>query len=85
MVNAIGAATLLRTLVSGNTAPEGTELYRYGTLTAANYNLFGHDGLNNAQAFFGFTPSGSDITAIYVTAPNRRRLPTSLTARPSMQ
>jgi uncharacterized repeat protein (TIGR01451 family) len=63
--NFFGTAALLRTLVSGNTAPTGAEVYRYGILTAANYNLFGHDGLNNAQAFFGFTPSGSDITATY--------------------
>jgi hypothetical protein len=32
-------------------------------LPASEPNLFGHSGLSNAQAFVGFTPSGSDITA----------------------
>ena len=32
-------------------------------IAANNFNLFGHSGLSNAQAFYGFTPGASDITA----------------------
>jgi uncharacterized repeat protein (TIGR01451 family) len=56
-----GTATLTRTLVSGNTAASGAEIS--GTITADDFNLFGHSGLTNAQAFSGFTPGPSDITA----------------------
>jgi hypothetical protein len=34
-----------------------------GTITAGNFNLFGHRGLTNAQAFEIFTPGATDITA----------------------
>jgi hypothetical protein len=56
--------TLARTLVSGNTAPNGPEIYNYydhyahGIVTANNYNLFGHDG--NAGVV-GFTPGATDV------------------------
>jgi predicted outer membrane repeat protein len=65
--------TLANSLVSGNTAPSGREIFNAppfcmidppvcgppGTINAANYNLLGHSGESNAQAFANFTPSGS--------------------------
>ncbi len=67
-----GTATLVRSLISGNAAPSGWEAYNKpdsgyysppGIINSANYNLFGHSGESNAQAFSNFTPSGSDISA----------------------
>jgi Ca2+-binding RTX toxin-like protein len=57
--------TLARSLVSGNTATSGAEAATnsYGTITADDYNLFGHSGLTNAQAFSTFAPGASDLTA----------------------
>jgi len=55
--------TLERSLVSGNSAPYGTEIYNYsgyygsGTING-DFNLIGHDG--NAGTT-NFTPSGSNI------------------------
>jgi|GEM_PF-1120360 len=64
LYNLDGTATLTRTLVSGNTAPSGSEIKKnYGAVNANNYNLLGHSGLTNAQAFVGFTPGATDITA----------------------
>jgi hypothetical protein len=55
---------LARTLISGNTAASGAEIYNQSNLvTAGNFNLFGHSGLTNAQAFENFTPGVTDITA----------------------
>jgi hypothetical protein len=60
-------AALTHSLVSGNTAPNGAELYNasqsLATITANSDNLFGHSGLTNAQAFTKFTPGVSDLTA----------------------
>jgi hypothetical protein len=51
-------------LISGNFAAIGSEVARSsGTITANSFNLFGHSGLTNTQAFLDFTPSGTDITA----------------------
>ncbi len=64
-----GSLNLNRSLVAGNNGSSGAnEVFaysKYGTfpINAANYNLFGHSGESNAQAFIGFMPSGSDITA----------------------
>ena len=56
--------TVSRSLISGNTAASsGNEVYATSVALASNYNLFGHDGEGNAQAFTNFTPSGTDITA----------------------
>lgn len=62
--------TIVRSLVSGNQADYGSELFNSadyfngpGTVTAANHNLFGHDVLNNTQAFVNFTPGATDINA----------------------
>jgi hypothetical protein len=57
-----------RTLIAGNTAPQGAELYQYsgGVVTANNFNLFGHSGLTTAQALGGggvILFGASDITA----------------------
>jgi len=62
------SATLNRALISGNSAPRGREVFEdtsdgNADSTAANFNLFGHKGETNAQAFVGFTPSGTDINA----------------------
>src|SRR5262249_21124147 len=74
--NFSGALTLTRTLVSGNIASTGAEVdKRPGTITAANFNLLGHDGLTNAQAFVGFLPGASDLTAT-----SNGTLPTALSA-----
>ncbi|MDQ3565686.1 MAG: hypothetical protein M3436_16765 [Pseudomonadota bacterium] len=53
-----GTLTLARTLVSGNTSPTGPEIGDYGTITANNYNLFGHDG---DAGVFGFSPGSTDL------------------------
>jgi LPXTG-site transpeptidase (sortase) family protein len=58
-----GTIDFNQSLVSGNT---GLEVFSYaydGGVTANNENLFGHSGQTNAQAFAGFSPSGSDINA----------------------
>ena len=59
-----GTVTLSRSLISGNTDPTGVEevleVYNYGgtsTVTADDYNLFGHDG---ASGVSGFTPGATD-------------------------
>ncbi|MGQ0700730.1 MAG: choice-of-anchor Q domain-containing protein [Panacagrimonas sp.] len=56
--------TLVRSLISGNNSPAGAEIHRsQGTMTASDSNLFGHAGLSDAQAFFGFAPGATDINA----------------------
>ena len=52
-------------MVSGNTASAGWEIFNNGfdSIAAADFNLFGQSGITNAQAFGGFTPGVSDITA----------------------
>lgn len=59
------AVTLQRSLVSGNTASNGSEIYARNAdaVTAGNFNVLGHRGLTNADAFFNFTPRPTDITA----------------------
>ncbi len=61
-----GAVTLQRTIVSGNSAYEYNEIAVSpygGTITTNSYNLFGQSGETNAQAFVGFTPGATDLTA----------------------
>jgi hypothetical protein len=65
-----GVVTLVRSLIAGNAAPVGAEVSRIwvirqrpSIINAANFNLFGHSGTSNAQAFESFMPSGSDISA----------------------
>ena len=56
---------LANTLVSGNKASNaGSEILNsLSTINANNNNLFGDNGSANAEAFYGFTPGLSDITA----------------------
>jgi len=61
--NDLGTLNLHRSLISGNLAGTGAEIANFSIINANNYNLFGHSGLSNAQAFSGFTPGGTDITA----------------------
>ena len=45
---------------------DGDEVGRYpggGMITADEYNVFGHSGIANADAFSNFTPGASDVTA----------------------
>lgn len=69
-VNGGATLDLNRTIISGNAATNaGDEVYVYdgtygaGTVTANNFNLFGHSGNTNAAAFANFTPGATDITA----------------------
>jgi predicted outer membrane repeat protein len=67
-----GTLTLVSSLIAGNAAPSGAEIANAqrnhpgpppGIINAANFNLFGHSGASNGQAFVNFSPSGSDISA----------------------
>lgn len=60
-----GTATLQNSLLSGNSADAGSEIFNgdTGTLQADAHNLFGHDGLTNAEALSGFTSDRTDLTA----------------------
>jgi hypothetical protein len=59
-----GDTTFVRSLVSGNSAADGREISNiYGDITAGNFNVLGHSGETNAQAFVGFTAGATDITA----------------------
>ena len=61
-----GTTDAIRSLISGNTADyEGDEVFTYNTntFTGNNFNVFGQSGVDNAAAFYNFTPSGSDVTA----------------------
>jgi hypothetical protein len=64
-----GSSTVMLThsLLSGNTASTGAEVANSpsGTIIADAYNLFGHSGLTNAQAFSSFAPGVSDLTATF--------------------
>ena len=61
---AYSTVVLSRTLIAGNTAAgSGAEVYSYDTITADNFNLFGHNGQTDAQAFYSFTPGATDLTA----------------------
>ncbi len=61
--------TMEGSIISGNTAPEHNEFintYRHPShalVTADNFNLFGHSGESNSQAFKNFTPGANDVTA----------------------
>ena len=56
--------TLSRSIISGNsTTGTGAEIINFSTISADDSNIFGHAGLNNVQAFYGFTPGASDVNA----------------------
>ena len=64
-----GIATLQSSVISGNIASTiGNEVvYMYPcsgcTVTTDSFNVFGHSRETSAEAFSGFTPSGSDVNA----------------------
>ena len=64
----LGMISLTSSILSGNIADSsGNEVYFNtsggGSSPETAYNLFGHSGETDAQAFSGFTPYSSDITA----------------------
>lgn len=64
--NSWNKATLFSSIISGNQASDGgNEVYNYqsSNIVADSYNLFGHSGENNAEAFYGFIPGSSDVNA----------------------
>ncbi|MEK6239177.1 MAG: hypothetical protein N2C14_31045 [Planctomycetales bacterium] len=59
-----GTITIGNSIVSGNSAPSGSELDFYrGMFITSGSNLFGHSGLTNSQAFGGVSVDSSNITA----------------------
>jgi hypothetical protein len=54
--------TLVRSLVSGNSANNAPEIWSFSSQTSkifvANFNLFGHDGVSGIQ---GFSPGATDL------------------------
>ncbi|MCW5847533.1 MAG: right-handed parallel beta-helix repeat-containing protein [Anaerolineae bacterium] len=55
-----------RSIVSGNTTgnPVGIEVYNaLNGQIYSSYTVFGHAGVSNSEAFFGFATSGSDVNA----------------------
>lgn len=57
--------TLTSSIISGNSASSGNEVYSdsSSTVTAANFNVFGHSGETSAQAFVDFMPGANDVNA----------------------
>jgi hypothetical protein len=59
--------TLIDTIIAGNTAANGREIFNNvtgnGAVNGLRFNVVGHNGLTNAQAFVGFAPGATDITA----------------------
>lgn len=57
--------TFIRSLVSGNEATAGSEIYMRVNNTGFgnNRNVFGHAGLTDGAAFVNFTPGGTDTKA----------------------
>ncbi|MCI5160900.1 MAG: hypothetical protein D3917_02535 [Candidatus Electrothrix sp. AX5] len=74
----LGTVTLKNSIVSGNTVTtvsNGNEIYiAEGVINANSYNLFGHSGETDGEAFNNFTPGSSDVS---VTGDST--LPTALT------
>ena len=71
------ATTLVRSIVSGNTASSADEIYNQtssyyynynyysytGTVNANAHNVLGHSGLDNEEAFEAFAPDSADVNA----------------------
>ncbi|MGK7889319.1 MAG: Hint domain-containing protein [Leptolyngbyaceae cyanobacterium] len=73
---------LINSLISGNTATTGAEIYNYGTVNANGNNLLGHSGLTESEAFGGFNPINfgtSDIVATSDKTSSATHTPTALT------
>jgi hypothetical protein len=58
-----GTATLRSSIISGNMSRICNEVRGSSSVTTDGFNVFGYSGESSAQAFFGFTPSGSDVIA----------------------
>jgi len=64
-----GTLTVTNSILSGNssttpsTSGGGDEVYSRSSIIANAFNIFGHSGQNNADAFYGFTPGASDFNA----------------------
>ena len=73
--------SVANSIVSGNTAPDGAEIYDFGSnLTAAHNNLFGHSSLTLATAFTNFTPGATDINATSEDDGTSSNVPTALSS-----
>ncbi len=58
-----GSASIHNTIVSGNDAEYGDEVYVYSGNVYATGSIFGHAGQTQADAFYGFSPGGSNLNA----------------------
>lgn len=76
-----GVTILQRTLISGNSAPDGAEIYNAGgVVNGAADNVLGHAGLTTAQAFVGFLPGAGDQNA----ASDGRNIPLNAILSPTL-
>jgi hypothetical protein len=74
-----GEIWLERSIVSGNSSgTESNEIYNEGTVNADNFNLFGHSGETNTNAFEGFTPGAGDFNATSDGDGTSTHIPTAL-------
>ena len=62
-----GLVTLGHTIVAGNSAGVGEEIFRGGGsgIIVGNYNLFGEATISTGQALIGFGPGPTDLTATF--------------------
>lgn len=56
-------ANLYNTIVSGNYALYGAEVYTYDGGVYTSQSIFGHSGLSQSHAFRQFTPGGTNLNA----------------------
>lgn len=66
ITNYSGPLFVVSSIVSGNTGygiANEIGSNTYATYTYSSTNVLGHSGETNAQAFYGFLPTGTDITA----------------------
>ncbi|WLE97733.1 MAG: choice-of-anchor Q domain-containing protein [Candidatus Electrothrix communis] len=63
--NSGGTITLMGSIVSDNTASTGNEIYNdaNSSIIVDSFNLFGHSGESNSEAFYGVEPGNSDVAA----------------------
>ncbi|MCI5125183.1 MAG: hypothetical protein D3925_12095 [Candidatus Electrothrix sp. AR5] len=59
IASASGIVTLKNSIISGNTADWPNEIY--GDITSSDFNLFGHSGETDEEAFYLFTPGSTDV------------------------
>ncbi|MGH8504229.1 MAG: choice-of-anchor Q domain-containing protein [Gammaproteobacteria bacterium] len=67
VLNEGSLVTLIDTVITGNTALSGSEVFNCvthgGIVNGERLNVLGHKGLTNVEAFVDFTPGVTDITA----------------------